>query len=70
MHDRDNPLFKEFVFISFSVFIVLLTLYFFNIEKKAKEILNVNFALEEMNNELKKLNMIMEHRYHIYMDYT
>ena len=55
VHDRDNPLFKEFVFISFSVFIVLLTLYFFNIEKKAKEILNVNFALEEMNNELKKV---------------
>ena len=55
VHDRDNPLFKEFVFISFSIFIVLLTLYFFNIEKKAKEILNVNFALEEMNNELKKV---------------
>ena len=31
VHDRDNPLFKEFVFISFSIFIVLLTLYFFNI---------------------------------------
>ncbi|WP_347707739.1 ATP-binding protein [Clostridium sp. 1001271B_151109_B4] len=55
VHDRDNPLFKEFIFISFSIFIVLLTLYFFNIEKKSKEILNVNLALEEMNNELKKV---------------
>lgn len=55
VHDRDNQLFKEFIFISFSIFIVLLTLYFFNIEKKSKEILNVNLALEEMNNELKKV---------------
>ena len=55
IHDMDNPLFKEFVFIAFSVFFVLLTLYFFNIEKKSKEILSVNFALEEMNNELKKV---------------
>ena len=43
----DNPLFKEFIFIFLVFFMVRITIYFSNIEKKSNEILIVNNFLEK-----------------------
>ena len=45
--DMDNPLFKEFIFIFLGFFMVGITIYFSNIEKKSNEILIVNNFLEK-----------------------
>ena len=42
IYDMDNPLFKEFIFIFLGFFMVGITIYFSNIEKKSNEILIVN----------------------------
>ena len=55
IHDLDNPLFKEIIFILLGIFMVVLTVYFANIEKKSKEIIRLNNALEEKVGELKKV---------------
>lgn len=55
IHDIDNPVFKEVIFILLGIFMVGLTIYFANIEKKSKEISILNAALEEKVNELKKV---------------
>ena len=55
IHDLDNPLFKEIIFILLGIFMVVLTVYFANIEKKSKEIIRLNNALEEKVEELKKV---------------
>lgn len=54
-NDKDNPLFKEIIFLFLGSFIVLLTLYFANIEKKSIEISRLNKELEKKITELKKI---------------
>ncbi|WP_195987924.1 ATP-binding protein [Clostridium sp. D53t1_180928_C8] len=56
IHDLDNPLFKEIIFILLGIFILTITIYFIHIDKKAREILKLNNSLEERINELKKFN--------------
>lgn len=55
IHDIDNLLFKELIFLLLGIFMAILTIYFANIEKKAREITKLNNALEEKVNELKKV---------------
>ena len=55
IHDIDNPLFKELIFLLLGIFMAILTIYFANIEKNAREITKLNNALEEKVNELKKV---------------
>lgn len=54
-NDKDNPLFKEIIFLFLGSFIVLLTLYFANIDKKSIEINRLNKDLEKKITELKKI---------------
>ncbi|WP_411169981.1 sensor histidine kinase [Clostridium sp. MB05] len=54
-NDKDNPIFKEIIFILLGVFIIFITLYFASIEKKSKEINSLNKELEKKINELKKI---------------
>lgn len=54
-NDKDNPIFKEVVFIFLATFIIFITLYFANIDKKASEINNLNTELKAKINELKKI---------------
>lgn len=49
-----DPLFKEIIFVLLAIFMIAITIYFANIEKKSKEILQLNNALEEKVNELKR----------------
>ncbi len=53
--DKDNPFFKEILFIFLGIFIIFLTLYFANIDRKSNEILRLNVELEKKINELKKI---------------
>lgn len=55
MHDRDNPLFMNFLFLILGLFIIGITIYFSNIENKSKEINILNKELEEKINDLKKV---------------
>jgi two-component system, LytTR family, sensor histidine kinase AgrC len=54
-NDQDNPVFKELVFILLGAFIIVVTLYFANVDKKSNEILSLNRELEKKINELKKI---------------
>lgn len=54
-NDQDNPVFKELVFILLGAFIIFVTLYFANVDKKSNEILRLNRELEKKINELKKI---------------
>ena len=54
-NDKDNPLFKEMIFIFLAAFIIFITLYFASIDKKAKEINSLNKELTTKINELKKI---------------
>ncbi|MBE6053397.1 MAG: GHKL domain-containing protein [Clostridium sartagoforme] len=54
-NDKDNPIFKEIIFIFLAAFIIFITIYFTNIDRKANEINNLNIALESKINELKKI---------------
>lgn len=54
-NDKDNPVFKEIIFILLGVFIILITWYFINIDKNSKEIHRLNKELENKINELKKV---------------
>lgn len=54
-NDKDNPLFKEIIFIFLAAFIIFITLYFANIDKKASEINSLNIELTAKINELKKI---------------
>lgn len=55
INDIEDPLFKEIIFILLSLFMISITIYFANVEKKSKEIIRLNDALEEKVNELKKV---------------
>lgn len=55
IHDRDNPLFMNFLFLILGLFIIGITIYFSNIENKSKEINILNKELEEKINDLKKV---------------
>ena len=55
MHDLDNPAFKNLMFMLMGLFIIGITFYFANIDKKSKEILLLNKELEEKINDLKKV---------------
>lgn len=54
-NDKDNPVFKEIIFIFLGILIVATTWYFANIDKKAREIHRLNIELENKINELKKI---------------
>lgn len=54
-NDKDNPVFKEIIFIFLGILIVAATWYFANIDKKAREIHRLNIELENKINELKKI---------------
>ncbi|MGG7057868.1 sensor histidine kinase [Clostridium nigeriense] len=54
-NDQDNPIFKEIVFTLLGAFIIFITLYFANVDKKSNEILSLNRELEKKINELKKI---------------
>ena len=54
-YDMDNPLFKEFLFIFLGFFMIGITIYFSNIEKKSNQVLITNSFLEKKNEELKKI---------------
>ncbi|MEN8077204.1 ATP-binding protein [Clostridioides difficile] len=55
MHDLDNPMFKNAIFMLMGLFIIGITIYYSNIENKSKEIILLNKELEEKINELKKV---------------
>ena len=55
IHGQDDPLFVNVMFLLLSLFLISLTLYFANSEKKAKEIHRLNITLEEKVLELKKV---------------
>lgn len=52
---RIIPFFKEIIFIFLGIFIIFLTIYFANIDRKSNEILKLNIELEKKINELKKI---------------
>lgn len=54
-NNKDNPLFKEIIFLLLGSFTILLTLYFANIDKKSIEINRLNKELEKKIAELKKI---------------
>ena len=54
-YDMDNPLLKEFLFIFLGFFMIGITIYFSNIEKKSNQVLIANSFLEKKNEELKKI---------------
>lgn len=54
-NDKDNPIFKEIIFIFLATFIVFITLYFASIDKKASEINSLNVELKSKINELRKI---------------
>lgn len=54
-NDKDNPFFKELIFIILGIFIIFLTIYFANIDRKSNEIFKLNIELEKKINELKKI---------------
>lgn len=55
IHGNDNVIFKNLTIISCIIFFILLALYFININKKITEIKKLNIALNNKNNELKKI---------------
>ena len=55
INGKDNPIFKEIIFILLAGFLILITIYFNNINKKANEIYLLNGELEKKINELKKI---------------
>lgn len=55
IHGQDDPLYVNIMFFLLSLFLIVITLYFANSEKKAKEIHDLNIALEEKVFELKKI---------------
>ncbi|MEN8077474.1 ATP-binding protein [Clostridioides difficile] len=65
MHDLDNPMFKNAIFMLMGLFIIGITIYYSNIENKSKEIILLNKELEEKINELKKV----KHDYRAQMSY-
>lgn len=54
IHGRDN-LMQEIIFVLLGIFIIVITMYFSQLEKKAKEIEMLNMGLEEKISELKKV---------------
>ncbi|ASW43434.1 sensor histidine kinase [Clostridium isatidis] len=54
-NDKDNPVFKEIIFLLLVIFVVFTIGYFASIDKKAKEIHRLNIELENKINELKKI---------------
>ncbi|VYU56065.1 GHKL domain-containing protein [Clostridium tertium] len=52
---KDNPLFKQIIFIFLGLFLISITLYFAGIYKKSNEIHRLNRELEKKVNELKKI---------------
>ncbi len=53
--DKDNPIFKEIIFIFLAAFVIFITFYFASIDKKAREINSLNIELTSKINELKKI---------------
>lgn len=55
VHEFDDPIFKEVIFILLGILLIGVTIYFANIEKKSKEITRINNELQCKINELKKV---------------
>lgn len=55
INEKDNPIFKEIIFILLAVCLIMATWHFANIDSKAKEIYRLNVELENKINELKKV---------------
>lgn len=55
INGENNPMFLNIIFLMLSAFLVAITIYFANSEKKANEIHNLNIGLEEKVLELKKV---------------
>lgn len=55
IHEKDNPIFKNLMFTLLAIFVIMITFYYANIEKKIREITALNYELEEKIRELKKV---------------
>lgn len=55
IHNLDNPVFEQVVFLLLSIFIIGITIYFINIESNLKKVELLNKSLEEKISELKKI---------------
>lgn len=53
--DKDNPVFKEIIFVLLGIFIIFITWHFVNIDKNSREVYILNNELEKKINELKKI---------------
>lgn len=53
--DKDNPVFKEIIFVLLGGFIIFITWHFINIDKNSKQVYILNEELESKINELKKI---------------
>lgn len=53
--DKDNPVFKEIIFVLLGIFIIFITWHFVNIDKNSREVYILNNQLEKKINELKKI---------------
>lgn len=54
-NEKDNPIFKEIIFILLGTFVIFITFYFAKVNKRSNEIHNLNKELEKKINELKKI---------------
>ena len=53
--DKDNPVFKEIIFVLLGGFIIFIAWHFINIDKNSKQVYILNDELESKINELKKI---------------
>ncbi|WP_291653347.1 ATP-binding protein [Clostridium sp.] len=53
--DKDNPVFKEIIFVLLGGFIIFIAWHFVNIDKNSKQVYVLNKELESKINELKKI---------------
>ncbi|EEH96980.2 ATP-binding protein [Clostridium tertium] len=53
--DKDNPVFKEIIFVLLGGFIIFIAWHFINIDKNSKQVYILNEELESKINELKKI---------------
>jgi two-component system, LytTR family, sensor histidine kinase AgrC len=54
-NDKDNPIFKEIIFVLLGIFVIFITFYFAKVNERSNEIHNLNKELEKKINELKKI---------------
>lgn len=55
IYDKENPFFKQIILILLFTFLIFITIYFWNIDKKSKEIDALNLALKDNIDLLKKV---------------